>query len=171
MTPAQKLAKKNAQIANEQLAAKIAEQKKIDEAAKNDKPADEPARTKEPEKKVAKVKVTDLIIKIITDWNMEAESKKALLTAIDTMLHKTTGTKWTAKAEVRDILFAADKKVGISRDQVYAKLCAAHPEMSPMTLAIGLYTILQPTNFKKGGTFGWDVKQLEGGNYIWVAAV
>jgi len=126
-----------------------------------------PAETAEGEKKPAKVKVSDVIIKLIADASyLKAEQKTQLLGEIDKILAKVTNSKPSLKNEIRELIFAAGE-VGITRDGIYAALCAAHTDQSPMDIAVALYTTLQPVNYQVNGKFGWTVKPV-GKNYVWV---
>ncbi|MFA5935027.1 MAG: hypothetical protein WC827_04030 [Candidatus Paceibacterota bacterium] len=123
----------------------------------------EVARTKEP-----KVKLTDLIIKLINDATyLPAEGKTTLLAEIDKIVNKVTTAKPSIKLEIRELLIAAGEK-GISRDELYTALAAKHPEVSPMNLALSIYPVMQPVNYVHGGKLGWNVKVAVGGNYVWV---
>lgn len=118
--------------------------------------------------KVPKVKLTDVILKLIADSTYLSAEHKGLLSAeIDKVINKVTTSKPSIKLEIRELLVAAGDK-GISRDELYTALTAKHPEVSPMNLALSIYPVMQPVNYVHGGKLGWEVKVVTGGNYVWV---
>lgn len=124
----------------------------------------EVARTKEP-----RVKLTDVIIKLITEATyLPEEGKTTILAEIDKVINKVTNAKPSLKSEIRTILENAPE-TGISRDELFAALAPKHPDVSPFDLALSIYGVMQPVNYRiDGGKYGWQVKVATGGNYIWV---
>lgn len=126
-------------------------------------PVAEVTRTKEP-----KVKLTDVILKLIADSTyLDLDQKANLAADIDKVINKVTNAKPSLKNEIRELIFTAGE-FGISRDGIFAALTLAYPEVSPYDLALAIYPILQPVNYKPEGKFGWAVKVVAGGNYVWV---
>ena len=145
-------------------------EKKVAENAENEVTVE---RTKKPETdkpetdKKTKVKLTDVIIKLIGDATyLKDEQKTQLLAAIDGVITKVTNNKPSLKNEIRELLVAAGD-AGISRDGFFTALSATHPDVSPFDLSLSFYGIMQPVNYRKEGKFGWDVKVVTGGNYVW----
>ena len=127
-------------------------------------PVAEVTRTKEP-----KVKLTDVILKLIADSTyLSAEHKGLLAAEIDKVINKVTNSKPSLKNEIRELLVNSGE-VGISRDGIFAALTPNHTDVSPFDLALSIYGVMQPVNYRQvDGKFGWNVKVVTGGNYVWI---
>lgn len=118
--------------------------------------------------KVPKVKLTDVILKLIDDATyLKPEQKVQLKGEIDKVINKVTNNKPSLRNEIRELLVNAGD-AGISRDGIFAALAPNHTDQSPFDLALSIYGVMQPVNYRKDGKFGWDVKVVTGGNYVWV---
>ena len=133
------------------------------EAAATAKELEKPAAPKE-----KKISVTELIRNLIAKADYLGAGPKAQLEAeIAALLDKTTDTKPTVRTELRKLLFDAPF-TGISKRDIYRALKAKFEEAEdkdPAAFGNKIYMDLQPAAVKLNG---WSVKQLDGGNYVWV---
>lgn len=118
--------------------------------------------------KVPKVKLTDVILKLIADSTyLSAEHKGLLAADIDKVINKVTNAKPSVKGDIRELFINAGPE-GISRSEISKVLSAKYPDVDFYDLSMQMFPSMQPANYQPGGHYGWNVKVVTGGNYVWV---